>query len=345
MIEIFNKDFGVVDGIKNMIFTISNGKTEVDIMNYGATIVAIRTLDKNGNIVDVACGYDKVEDYINRGGYLGAIIGRNSNRIENAKFILNGKEYKIASNENKNNLHGGIKGFDKKMWDITIQNNSLYCKIVSDDMEEGFPGKADITVKYTLSEDNELGIEYFATCDKDTVMNLTNHTYFNLNGHNSGNIENHKLKINANFYTPVDENCCPTGEVFKVKDTVYDFTEFRVIGEDIDNLPDKSITNGYDHNFILDIKDKQISKIAEVVADETKIKMEVYTNKPAVQFYAGNFVEDCVAKDNAKYTKRQGFCLETQITPNCLTYNHLGNAILRKGEEYNYKTIYKFSVI
>lgn len=342
MLEIVSKDFGIVNGVENKLFTMSNGKTQVDIMNYGATIVAIRTLDKNGDTVDVVCGYDNVEDYINHGGYLGAIIGRNSNRISNAKFILNGKEYKVANNENKNNLHGGNVGFDKKMWDISAEEDGLVCKITSEDMEEGFPGKAEITVKYTLSDDNELGIEYTANCDKDTVMNLTNHTYFNLNGHNSGSIVNHTLKLYSDFYTPVDENCCPTGEVCKVDGTVFDFRSARVVGKDIDNVPDIDITSGYDHNFILNTKDKEIAIAAEAQGDKTGIKMEVYTNKPAIQFYAGNCMDECVAKDNANYKKRQGFCLETQFTPNCLTYNHLGDAILRAGQTYNYKTIYKF---
>lgn len=345
MIQIVNKDFGVVNGINNKLFTMSNQNIQVDIMNYGATIVAIRTFDKDKNLIDVACGYDNVQDYINHNGYLGAIIGRNANRIADAKFELNGREYNLALNEPKNNLHGGIKGFDKKMWDISVSDDGLICKTVSKDMEEGFPGNAQITVKYTLSDDNSLCIEYIATCDKDTVMNLTNHTYFNLNGHESGSIENHILKINSSFYTPVNINCCPTGEVYKVDNTVYDFREGKIIGDDIDNLPDIDITGGYDHNFLLDIKNNQISKVAQSIGDKTGIKMELYTNKPALQFYSGNFIDTGIAKNNAKYQRRQGFCLETQFTPNSMMYGHFQKPILRVGEIYNYKTIYKFFAI
>lgn len=342
MTTVTHKEFGQVDNTQNYLYTLSNKDTEISIMNYGATIVSIKTKDKKGDIYDVVCGYDSVLDYQTRDGYLGAVIGRNSNRIANSKFTLNGKEYKLYTNDKSNNLHGGLKGFDKKMWEIKEIENGIECTLISEDMEEGYPGKVSVCVKYTLSDDNALSIEYTAVSDKDTIVNLTNHSYFNLNGHNSGTIENHKIKINSNFYTPLDENCAVIGEVLSVDNTMYDFRNYKVIGDDIDNIPDFDITGGYDHNYILDVKDKEMVLASSVIGDKTNIEMEVHTNKPSMQFYAGNFIEKCIAKDNASYDKRQGLCLETQFTPNCQNLRHLGNPVLKANEIYNYKTIYKF---
>lgn len=343
MTTITTKPFGSIDGVDNLLYTLKNGDTEVDIMTRGATIVAIRTPDKDGNIVDVLCGYDCVEDYCNHGGYLGAVIGRNGNRIADAQFTLGDKTYVLTKNEGNNNLHGGPEGFDMKMWFIKEANGSLFCCYTSPDGECGFPGTAAVTVTYSLSDDGALTLEYNATCNQDTVMNLTNHSYFNLNGHQSGSIVGHSMTIYADFYTPVDGNCCPTGEIAPVDGTVFDFRQGRVIKDDIDNVPDFAITGGYDHNFVLNTRADEMSKVVEAVGDQTGITMEVFTNKPAIQFYAGNMMDTCAGKGGASYTPRQGFCLETQVNPNCMAHPHLGNAILKKGAYYSDATIYKFS--
>lgn len=344
MTKITKKPFGIVEGQENFLYTLANGNTEVDIMSMGATIVSIRTADANGNVVDVVCGYDTVEDYISHGGYLGAVIGRNSNRIADAKFVLNGTTYQLYKNDGNNNLHGGKVGFDEKIWAMEDCVGDLVCHYTSPDGECGFPGEAHITVTYSLSDDNALTLAYKAFCDKDTVINLTNHTYFNLNGHESGSIVGHTMQINSDFYTPVDDNCCPTGEVTPVEGTVFDFRNGRVVADDIDNVPDFVTTAGYDHNFILKSEGDKMILATVAVGDKTGIKMETYTNKPAIQFYAGNMMDECVAKNGADYKKRQGFCLETQVCPNCHNVPHLGNAVVKKGELYSDATTYKFSV-
>lgn len=345
MTTIISKDFGSLnDGRKVTLYTLSNGTTEVDIMNYGATIVSIRTPDASGVVRDVLCGWATPRDYQSHGGYLGAIIGRNSNRVKNARFLLNQKEYQLGANEKSNNLHGGPNGFDTKLWDLSVAGEQLVCKYQSKDMEEGFPGNLSVTVTYSLSEDHALSLDYHAVSDQDTVVNLTNHAYFNLGGHDSGDILDHQMKIYADFYTPVDEDCCPTGEVAPVKGTVFDFTQSRRIGDDIDHVPDFSITGGYDHNFVLNTREKELTVAAEVYCKATGIRMEVFTNKPAIQFYAGNMMDQGTGKDGAVYDKRHAFCLETQLNPNCLAHPHLGSSILRKGEIYQDRTVYRFSV-
>lgn len=338
------KSFGMVDGIENFIYTLKNGQTEVDVMNYGATIVAIRTADKNGDIKDVVLGHDSIEDYRANTCYFGAIIGRNSNRIANAKFELNGKTYNLFQNNGTNNLHGGEFGFDTKMWAAEMADNKVIFYYTSPDMESGFPGEATIKVTYTLSENNELMLNYHAVCDQDTIVNLTNHSYFNLNGHESGTIEEHSVEIKADYYTPLDENCAVTGEVVAVKGTAYDLNTAIVLSNEIDSIPDFEISGGYDHNFILNSQKGQVKQIATVVGDKSGIKMEVSTDKPAVQFYAGNFVTESIGKNSAKYGKRSGLCLETQLCPNCQNMRHLGNAVLKKGEVYSDTTVFKFSV-
>lgn len=342
MAVITKKEFGIISETQNYLYTLKNGDTELSVMSRGATIVSIKTMDKIGNMIDVALGYDTAKEYTEKGGFLGAIIGRNSNRIAGAKFVLNGKEYNLSKNDGNNNLHGGPNGFDTKMWNCEDVDGKLVCKLSSEDGDGGFPGNAEITVTYSLSADNEVKIKYHAVCDQDTVMNLTNHNYFNLNGHDSGSIVNHTMQINADFYTPLDDGCTPYGEVRLVKDTVFDFNTAKIIADDIDNIPNIEVAGGFDHNFILKSNGKEVKLAAVTTGDKTGITMETYTNKPAVQFYAGNMMDTCSGKNGANYTKRYGFCLETQNTPNCHNIPHLGNAFLRKGEVYSDTTIYKF---
>ncbi len=345
MTKITKTPFGEYNGKQIELFTLDNGTTQVSVMTLGATLVSIKTPDENGKVDDVLLGYDTPTEYMSHGGYLGAIIGRHSNRIKNAEFTLNGTEYKICANEGTNNLHGGPNGYDVRVWDITAQGDKLICKLYDEDMSAKFPGNVEVTVTYTLSDDNALKLEYKAVSDKDTIVNLTNHAYFNLNGHTSGTIVNHKMKIYADFYTPVDTDCCPTGEVLSVAGTVFDFREFKTIGDEIDKVPDFKTTSGYDHNFVLKTAEKKLTLAAEVLADKCARRLTVYTDKPAIQFYAGNCMDEVAGKGGHQYKKRDGFCLETQYFPNSLANPHFPSPILRKGEEYNFTTVYKFDTV
>ena len=348
MTSIKKQHFGTAYGKDVDLYILSNGTMEVEVLSYGATLHAIRTPDKNGEAKDVLLGYETVEEYQKNAGYLGAVIGRNCNRLAGGKFLLNGKEYQLAQNDGTNNLHAGPDGVDCKLWDMEVvsceEGEKLVCSYHSPDMESGFPGEADIKVTYTLSAENELGLEYYATASEDTIMNLTNHAYFNLGGQDSGGIENHLIRMQSDFYTPVGDDFCPTGEVAPIAGTVFDFHDFTRIGDGIDKVPDFAVTGGYDHDFVLNTREKQVALAVEVKNEATGIAMEVYTNKPAVQFYAGNMLDPVAGKNGCTYGKRHGFCLETQFIPNCLTHPHLGSSILRKGEIYNDKTIYKFLV-
>jgi len=328
----------------------SNGMT-VEIINYGGIIVSLNSPDRDGKIDDVVLGYDKLEDYENRNNaYFGAIIGRHANRIEGSVFELNGKEYRLNANEGKNHLHGGLKGFDKVVWNAEIIENSsgecLQLSYTSPDGEENYPGNLDTKVTYTLTNDNALKIEYSAVSDKDTVVNLTNHSYFNLSGHDKGDITEHLVMINADKFTAINEECLPTGEIREVKGTPMDFTALTTIEPGLSSGYEQIIFGkGYDHNFVLNVSEKDIEKAAEVYDDKSGRLMEVYTTKPGIQFYTGNFLDNILGKGGARYGKRSGLCLETQYFPNAMKHKHFPSPILRAGQEYRHTTIYKFSVI
>ena len=272
------------------------------------------------------------------------MIGRNSNRIENSEFELNGKIYKLNANDGRNNLHGGKVGFDKKVWDAEMidgEEPGLVLTIRSLDMEEGFPGEAEIKVTYSLT-DNALKIRYEATSDEDTVMNLTNHSYFNLNGHNSGRIDGHKLWLNSDFYTPNTDECMPYGEIHSVKNTPFDFSSEATLGEcfksDFEQI---KIFDGIDHNFAL--KGSGLRLAGRLKGDKTNITMEMYTDCPGVQIYTSNVLKSgCLYKDGALYAPHHGICMEAQEFPNNLKFSHFPNSILRKGEKYDRTTTFKF---
>ncbi len=334
------KEFGVLDNKKIYLFTLSNANgMEVKIMNYGGIITSIKMKDKNNEIKDVVLGYDSFSDYLEEHPYFGAIIGRFGNRIANAEFELNGEKYNLCQNNEKNNLHGGEKGFDKVVWESEIIENSLRLTYTSPDLEEGFPGTLKASVIYTLSEDNELIIDYIAQTDKDTVINLTNHSYFNLNGRDDTSILNHKLKINADFYTPTDSESIPTGEIKSVANTPFDFREFHCIGERIlsDNEQLK-FANGYDHNYVLNEKSKELKSVAILKGDKSGIIMEVITTEPGIQFYTGNYLELAFNK----YNHRAGVCLETQHYPDSPNQPNFPTTVLKKDDIYKSKTIYNF---
>lgn len=349
--KISTKPFGKTKADEKVtLYSITNNNNmTVEFINYGANIVSIIVPDSKGNKSDVVLGYNDIKGYEDNDLWLGAFVGRNCNRIAKGEFNLNNIIYKLEKNDGPNNLHSGNIGYSNYIYDAEIIEDedsvSIEFSRLSPDMEQGFPGNLDITVTYSLTNDNELIIEYFAVSDKDTIVNLTNHSYFNLSGHNSGTIENHKVWINANSFTPTDDNLIPTGEMRDVSNTPMDFRVLKRIGDDIDNDygPLKQ-AGGYDHNYVLNIKGDEIEKVAELVDDNSGRVMEVFTNKPGLQFYAGNFIKPVkYTKDNIVYNKREGVCFETQHYPNACNIVDFPSSILKSGEKYDYVTIYKFS--
>ena len=335
--EIRDKGTASIFSLKN-----TNGM-EVEITNFGGIIIAIKVPDAQGIFKDVVLGYDKLEEYLNNGCYFGAIIGRYSNRIENARFLLNGAEYKVSKNSGEHQLHGGFVGFDKVVWQAKViewdKGEALQLDYTSKDGEEGFPGNLEVRVIYTLTEDNALEIDYFAVSDADTVVNLTNHSYFNLSGEGIGDILSHELKIDSEKFTPINEECIPNGEIKAVEDTPFDFRNLTSVGARID-VEHEQLKNGfgYDHNFVLKVSGKAAEKFAELYEKKSGRVMEVYTTMPGVQLYSGNHLE------GSGYARRSGICLETQYFPNSMKHIHFPSPILKAKEQYRHTTIYKFSV-
>ncbi len=325
----------------------NNNNVSVYIINYGCTItkIYVPTCTQLGEskLIDICLGYKTIDEYEANDGYLGAAVGRYANRIHNGEFELNGNTYKLAVNNDPNHLHGGIKGFDKYVWDYSVSENYLQFNRVSNHMEEGYPGNVDITISYQLTEKNELVILYNAKSDSDTPINLTNHAYFNLNGEGSSDILQHSIQILGDFFLENDNNCLPTGKVLCVKNTPFDFRELKVIGKDIEENNIQLINGkGYDHNWILS-DNAYLKKAATLKADETNVSMDVYTTQPGVQFYSGNFLTEREGK-NGQYKKRSGLCLETQHFPDSIRNKSFPNAILSKAFMLNEITIYKFNI-
>lgn len=341
--------FGTLpDGNTAYIYTLDNGKgLKAQITNYGGIIKNLFVTDKNANIVDVVLGRDTLDEYLDNFGFYGAAIGRHANRIARARFTLNGATYTVGKNEGENSLHGGNIGFDKKLWSAKEQDSdepSLILSLTSPDMDEGFPGNLTVQITYTLTKNNSLKIHYSASSDKDTVVNLTNHSYFNLAGHSSGNVCEQVLQINSGFYTPNCAECMPTGEILSVMGTPFDFRIPKPIGQDISaDFSQIEMFGGYDHNFILDGCGYRLGAIAS--CPQNGITMKMYTDKPAVQLYTTNGVEENrVCKDGAVYAVHQAFCLETQYYPNSMQFSHFPSPILKTGETYDFTTEYEFSV-
>lgn len=331
------------------VYTIGNkGGAKVRVTDYGATLVSIIVPDRDGKMQDVLLGYDNVTGYEKNTCYFGAIIGRNGNRIANAKLEIDGITYQLDQNDNENNLHSGVKGMDTVLWDVKEHTgNSITLTYKSADLEQGFPGNMDVEVRYVLTEDMTVEIHYKAVSDKTTVANLTNHAYFNLAGHASGDVLDHELLLRASHFTPVsDSKAIPTGEIAPVAATPMDFTAVKNIGRDID-ADDTQIHygSGYDHNFVLDKTEKGAYEcFAECYAPSTGIVMKAYTDLPGVQFYSGNFITTQDGKQGAVYEKRQGFCLETQYYPNAVNEPNFETPVLKAGEVYTTKTGYQFGV-
>lgn len=349
---ITSRSFGrTKEGQEALLYTLNNKNgLSVEITNYGGIITSLLTPDKNGEFTDITLGFDNLEGYLEEHPYFGALIGRHANRIEDSQFELNGVKYDLYKNNGKNHLHGGLKGFDKVVWDSKVINKdggeALRLKYRSKDGEEGYPGNLDVEVTYALTDKNELVIEYTAVSDKDTVVNLTNHAYFNLSGHAAGLVAEHKVMINADKFTVINEECLPNGEIMDVSGTPMDLREPKPLALAFDNDYEQ-IKNGggFDHNWILNSKG-DITKLAAKVYDEASGRvMEVYTSKPGIQLYTANFLDGTLTgKEGAVYHKRNALCLETQFYPNGMKHKHFPSPILKGGQLYQYATIYKFGV-
>jgi len=335
--------FGTVGNDSIYQFKLQNAKgTEVFIMNYGGTITNLLVADKNGQKGDVVLGFDSLSGFLQKGNpYFGALIGRYGNRIANGKFTLDGKTYALATNNNGNHLHGGIKGFDKVVWNVDAASDSaLHLSYNSKDGEEGYPGNLQVKVVYSLDNDNALKIDYTATVDKACPINLTNHTYFNLSAGKDSTILDHELMIDADRYTAVNDKLIPTGQLPSVKNTPMDFTKAKRIGNDIDK-----VKGGFDHNWVLNKKDASLSLIATLYHPASGRFMEVSTTQPGVQFYTGNFLDGTLTggKNGAKYVQHAGLCLETQHFPDSPNQPSFPSTVLKPGETYHQVTVYKFS--
>jgi len=345
------ESFGTLpDGTPVDIYTMTNAKgMEIRATNYGGIVVSLRVPDKKGNLDDIALGFDDLKGYLASSPYFGAIIGRYGNRIANGKFTLDGKEYTLAKNNGPNTLHGGLKGFDKVVWNAEpFQNHDgvgIILTYTSKDGEEGFPGNLKAKVTYTLTDNNEWIIDYDASTDKATPINLTQHTYFNLAGEGKGDVLAHILKLNASRFTPVNQTLIPTGEFRPVKGTPMDFTQPTPIGGRI-NADDEQVRfgRGYDHNFVVDGKGSDPVLAARVKEPASGRVLEVFTTEPGVQFYSGNFLDGTITGKNGHvYKQRYAFCLETQHFPDSPNHPEFPTTILRPGRTYHSRTSYKMS--
>jgi aldose 1-epimerase len=350
--EVKVTDLGkTADGEPVKEYTITNKKgAVVKIIDRGATLTEWHVPDKNGVTTDCVFGFDDVAGYESKGnGYFGATVGRVANRIAGGKFTLDGKEYSLAQNDGPNTLHGGVKrSLDKVVWKGEPLENSQEQGVVftytSPDGEEGFPGKLDCKVTYSLNDDNELRIDYEATTDKATPINLTNHAYFNLSGAGAPTILDHELMLNAEHYTPIDDTLIPTGEIAPVAGTPFDFRQFHVIGERVDQLNDKP-GKGYDHNFVLNEnkRGEGLNLVAKVREPKSGRVLTVKTTEPGVQFYGGNFLDGVSGKGGKKYAYRSGFCLETQHFPDSINQPNFPPVVLKPGEKYTHTCVYQIT--
>ena len=340
--------FGMTSkGEEARLFTIQNGKgMEIKVSDYGAALVQVRVPDKEGRLLDVVLGYDEVQGYEAGNAFFGATIGRVANRIGNGEFQLGGRTYELTRNDGQNTLHGGRDFYNKRIWK-TGKTGEDHVEFLLDSPsgDQGFPGNFEVSVTYTLTDENAVEIHYEGSCDQDTVVNMTNHSYFNLAGHDAGSIENQTLVLKAEQFSPViDSASIPTGEHAPVQGTPMDFTSEKAIGAEIEaDFEQLKLTGGYDHNFILDkAVEGSIELMAVASCKESGITMEAFTDLPCVQFYAGNFIAPVTGKNGVFYDKRNGFCLESQYVPNAVNQEGEEKPILEAGDTYDTTTVYKF---
>jgi len=337
------------DGAAVDIYTLKDGKIEVEIMTYGGNIISLKVPDRNGKVDDVVLGFDSPAGYYENNhaknaSFFGPIVGRYANRIAHAKFSIDGKEYTLPKNDGDNTLHSGPNGFHNQMWTGKIISDGVELSYLSKDGEVGFPGNLSVSVRYSL-KGNDLKIEYSATTDKPTVLNLTNHAYFNLSGQGSGTILEHQLMLDASRFTPVDSSLIPTGELKSVVGTPLDFLHPHAIGERINaDDPQIRLGHGYDHNFVIDGGGKDLTKAAEVFDPATGRSLEVLTSEPGVQFYTSNFLDGSIkGKKGIAYPRNAALCLETQHFPDSPNHPEFPSTLLRPGGKFHSITIYRFS--
>lgn len=329
------------DGSDVAQFTLTNRNgIEVKITNFGGIITSLRVPDRDGTFENIVLGFDNLDDYMGEHPYFGALIGRYGNRIEGGRFELDGATYRLAANDGDNHLHGGERGFDKVLWDAELVNEqTLKLSYLSEDGEEGYPGNLNVTATYTLTDDNELRLDFVAETDRPTSVNLTAHSYFNLSGDLSKTILDHSLKLHADRFTPVNEQLIPTGDIAPVEDTPFDFTDYKRIGDEIG-----SVEGGYDHNFVISDFDNSVKLAAELVDSQSGRKMSVFTNEPGIQFYSGNFLDGTLAgPDGTPYEQYSGLCLEPQHFPNSPNEPAFPSTILQPDETYKSTIMYSFS--
>lgn len=349
--DVRKQAFGkTADGKPVDLFTLTNSKgMEVRAMTYGGIIVSIRVPDKNGKMADVVLGHDDLDGYLVNPPYFGAIVGRYANRIANGTFTLDGKTYTLAKNDGPNTLHGGLIGFNKVIWEAReihdAKGPGVSFSYLSRDGEEGFPGNLKVKVTYTLTGDNQLIVDYEASTDKATPLNISQHSYFDLAGEGSGDILGHELMLNADHFTPVNKTLIPTGEIRSVHGTPLDFTKPTAIGARINNNYEQLIVgHGYDHNFVINRKGDGLTLAARVREPNSGRVLEVYTTQPAVQFYSGNFLDGTITgKHGHVYKARYGFCLETQHYPDSPNHPDFPSTIVRPGKTFHSQTVFKFS--
>jgi aldose 1-epimerase len=345
--KIEKKLFGrMPDGQEIYEYTLTNASSiEVRVINYGGIITSLKTSDKNGVLEDIVLGHDSLSGYLKASPYFGAIIGRYGNRIANGKFVIDGTEYRVAQNNNGQHLHGGVKGFDKVFWDVDqLDDKSLKLTYLSKDMEEGYPGNLNIEVIYTLTDNNELKVDYKATTDKKTIVNLTHHSYFNLTGNVKRDILDHEVTIYADHFIPVTPLLIPTGELKNVSETPFDFRKQTAIGSRInDKYTQLEVAGGYDHCWVLSSKDS-IKHAATVYEPVSGRVVNVYTTEPGMQLYCGNFLDGSITgKQDVVYKHRYGFCLETEHFPDSPNQKNFPSTALNPGEVYRTQTTYTFS--
>ncbi len=347
MAKVSSEDFGLTeDGQSAELYSLKNSnQVEIQVTNYGGIVTSLCVPDRDGKMGDVVLGFENLSGYLKDSPYFGCIVGRYGNRLAGGRFTLDGTEYNLATNDGENHLHGGIRGFDKKVWNAEPTKDGVRLSYLSQDGEEGYPGNLTATVDYSLSDQDELKIEYYAETDRATHVNLTNHTYFNLAGHGSGDVLGHELTLHADRFTPINEGLIPTGELQAVSDTPMDFRTPRIIGERIEQ-GDRQLVfgGGYDLNWVLNDSDEGLRTAATVLESGSGRLMEVDTTEPGVQFYTGNFLDGShIGKGGKVYQHRSGFCLETQHFPNSPNQRNFPSTVLKPGETYQSTTVFRFS--
>lgn len=331
----------MTDGL--FIYTLTNTLGfEVSVTNYGGAVTSLKTPDRDGNFGEIVLGFETLDEYVHNLRYFGALIGRHANRIARGRFSLNGVDYQLPCNNGANHLHGGFKGFDKRVWDVRESEKTLHLTYFSKDGEEGYPGNVTAAVDYTLL-DNELRVDYRATTDRDTIVNLTNHSYFNLRG--AGTILDHQLTLNADSFTAVSEDLIPTGEIRSVEGTPMDFRNGKAIGSEITEPYDQlGFTGGYDHNFVVNDYDGSLRSAGRLYESNTGRVLEVLTTQPGMQFYSGNFLDGTlIGRDGVAYVKYAALCLEPQHFPDAPNHSSFPSTVLRPGEEYQQTTVFRFA--